>query len=336
MVDLAEFRLAKEVPVGGSPTLIASSLSGNAAYALTPQTGSVHRIDSSSQRVTSRKIADELTGLRLTDDGKRLWTANPGSAELLGLDSVSMKVNQRLKLPGAPVDVDVAPDGTVAVSTGQHGSIELFDGRTGRQHRAELGGAIGALKFRSDGKLLLLANRKEQSISVLAVPDLQVVVELPLAMQPQNLCFKPDGGQLFVSGEGMDGVAIVFPFPPLEVEQTVLAGRDPGAMACSDSSGYLFVASASGSDICILSVASRKMIGIVEVGQRPCYIAVTPDDQYALVLNERSGDMAIIRIASIQAKMSNAAKMRGKAGASLFTLLPVGSKPVHAAIVPRA
>ena len=52
-------------------------------------------------------------------------------------------------------------------------------------------------------------------------------------MQPENLCFNSDQGQLFVTGEGMDGVAIVFPYNTLEVEQTVLAGRDPGVMACS-------------------------------------------------------------------------------------------------------
>jgi DNA-binding beta-propeller fold protein YncE len=77
------------------------------------------------------------------------------------------------------------------------------------------------------------------------------------------------------------------------------------------------------------------MIGIVEVGQKPSFIAITPDNQYALVLNEASWDMAVIHISSIQDKLGDAAKMRGKAGASLFTMLPVGSEPVHAAIVPK-
>jgi DNA-binding beta-propeller fold protein YncE len=166
------------------------------------------------------------------------------------------------------------------------------------------------------------------------MPSLQVIVDLPLAMQPDNLCFSSDGGQLFVSGQGMDGIAIAFTYLPLEVEQTVLGGRDPGVMACAGNT-YLLIASASGSDICILTIARRRMVGIVEVGQKPSFIAVTPDNQYALVLNEASGDMAVIRLSSIQDRLSDAAKMRGKAGASLFTLLPVGSQPVHAAIVPR-
>jgi hypothetical protein len=65
----------------------------------------------------------------------------------------------------------------------------------------------------------------------------------------------------------------------------------------------------------------------VEVGQKPAFITVTPDDQYALVLDEQSGDMAVIHVPAIRAN-------RTKTGASLFTMLAVGNRPIHAAVVP--
>ncbi len=77
------------------------------------------------------------------------------------------------------------------------------------------------------------------------------------------------------------------------------------------------------------------MIGIVDVGQQPTYITVTPDSQYALVLDESSGEMAVIHIPAIQSSPDAAYNFRAKSGASLFTMIPVGSKPVHAAVVPR-
>ena len=167
------------------------------------------------------------------------------------------------------------------------------------------------------------------SLTALEVPSLQVMADLPLAMQPDNLCFNSDGGQAFISGAGMDGVAIVFPYNTLEVEQTVLAGRAPGVMACSEDPGYLFVASRNASDVCIFDINTRKMIGIVEVGGLPGHMVITPDSQYALVLDERSGDMAVIHIPAIRGN-------RLKSGASLFTMIPVGDKPIDIAIVPRA
>jgi YVTN family beta-propeller protein len=126
----------------------------------------------------------------------------------------------------------------------------------------------------------------------------------------------------------MDGVAIVFPYNTMEVEQTVLAGRNPGIMAASSAPAYLFVASANGSSVCILNVDTRKLIGAVDVGGQPEFIAITPDNRFALVLNKNSGDMAVIHIPAIRTN-------RAKNGAALFTLLGVGAKPVHAAIVPR-
>ncbi|MBV8811136.1 MAG: hypothetical protein JO033_20910, partial [Acidobacteriaceae bacterium] len=127
--------------------------------------------------------------------------------------------------------------------------------------------------------------------------------------------------------EGMDAVAIVFPYQ-FEVDQTVLAGRDPGVMGCSVTPPYLFVASNSGTDVSILNIGTRKVIGVVQVGQKPSFITVTPDSQYALVLDEQSGDLAVIHVPAIRVN-------RSKTGASLFTMLAVGNRPIQGAVVPR-
>ncbi len=192
------------------------------------------------------------------------------------------------------------------------------------------------VRFRADGQLLLVANFHDRSLTALDVPTLRTTVDLPLAMQPDNLCFNSDQGQLFVTGEGMDGVAIVFPYQTIQVEQTVLAGRDPAVMACSGGNpSYLFVGSGTGSDVCIMDVDNRKVIGLVDVGQRPAYIAITPDNQYALVLDEASGDMAVIHIRAMELSEDAGFGYRHKSGAALFAMVPVGNKPVHAAVVPR-
>ncbi len=206
-----------------------------------------------------------------------------------------------------------------------------------------MAGAVGTIRFRADGQMLLVANLQDRSLTALNVPSLEVIADLPLAMRPQNLCFNADKGQLFVSGEGMDGVAIVFPYDTVEVEQTVLAGRDPGVMTCSADPSYLFVGSHSGSDVCILNVDTRKVIGLVDTGAQPTYITTTPDSQYALILDQKAGDMAVIHIPAIEDKLRSVEAISSyrvhsslfKQGASLFTMLPVGEKPVHAAVIPQ-
>jgi YVTN family beta-propeller protein len=196
-------------------------------------------------------------------------------------------------------------------------------------------GKIGAVRFRGDGRMLLVANYHDRSLTALDVPSLQIIADLPLAMVPENLCFSTDQGQLFVTGAEMDGVAIVFPYQTLEVDQTVLAGRTPGVMACSDSPPYLFVASRDASDVSVLNIQTRATIGVVEVGQKPGFVAITPDSEYALVLNEKSGDVAVIHIPAIQGHKLAPGMVLSTMIGPLFTVIPVGSRPVSAAIIPQ-
>jgi YVTN family beta-propeller protein len=326
-VDLTRFQLAKIISVGAPPTAVLAGVASSHHYVLTPGNGSVHIVDANLNVIASRKLSNDIAEIRLTSDGKRLIAIAGSARELIEADPVSLSVVARHPLSDPPKQFDISSSGHIAISGGRHCSVELLDLASGRHTSAQMSGAVGQVRFRADGKLLLASNLGDRSLTAFSVPGLRVVTELPLAMQPQNLCFNADAGQLFVSGEGMDAVAIVFPYQ-FEVDQTVLAGRDPGVMGCSASPSYLFVASGSGSDISILDIDTRKMIGIVNVGQKPAFITVTPDDQYALVLNEQSGDMAVIHVQAIRAN-------RSKTGASLFTMLAVGSKPVQAAIVPR-
>ncbi len=335
VVDLNAFRVLDPIPLGARPTAVVPGNPATHSYILTPETGSVHVLDGTLRVARSQKLGEELSEIRITPDGGRLLAISATGRELIEADSSSLKVLRRHKLAGEPVSLDVAQGSLAAVSTGEAGIVQLFDLTRGRYGQAGMSGPIGAVRFRADGQRLLVANLHDWGLTALTVPSLESIAELPLAMQPQNLCFNADAGQLFVSGAGMDGVAIVFPYTPLEVEQTVLAGRDPGVMACSAEPALLFVGSNSGSDVCILSIDTRKVIGFVDVGQQPTYITITPDNQYALLLDRAAGVMAVIRIPAISVDPSIVRRVE-RPPAALFTMLQVGDQPVHAAVVPFA
>jgi YVTN family beta-propeller protein len=163
-----------------------------------------------------------------------------------------------------------------------------------------------------------------------------LMVNLPLAVRPDHLCFNSDGGQLFVTGEGGDAVVVVFPYYTPYIAETVLAGHAPAAMAATFSvppavPQYLFVANTKSGDVSILDITARRVIAVAPVGAEPSQIILTPDDQYALVLNQGSGDMAVLRLANITRAASGF--LRSRKG-PIFMMIPVGSKPVSAAILP--
>lgn len=327
VVDLTAFRLLKSIPLGAPPTAVVPAAGAQYSYVLTPTTDSVHIVDGNLKRAASHRLGSGVRGIRLGPDGRGLVAM--AARELTLVEPEPWRAAGRFPLEAEPVDMDVSTSGYAAVSTGAHGVVELVHLASGRRNRAQLTGAIGAVRFRADGQMVLVADLQNRSMVALDVPSLRVIAELPLAMRPDHLCFY-GSGQLFVSGAGLDGVAIIFPYDTIEVEQTVLAGRTPGAMACSDNPAYLFVGSETGSEVCILNVDDRKMIGLVEVGGKPGYLAITPGNQYALVLDADAGALAVIHIPAIRIIAK-----RPETGAALFTVIPVGSQPVQAAVVPR-
>jgi DNA-binding beta-propeller fold protein YncE len=329
VVDLATFRLFKSIPLGAAPTAVIPAAVSSQNYVLTPSNDSVHILDRNLSLTSSHRLGEGIVEIRLFPNNSFLVAAARPAREIIQADPISLRVVRRTKLDAEPTSFDVSADGFIAASTGVHGTVELLQPASGLHKKIDIGGTVGSVRFRGDGQVLLAARQDDRSILGIDVATQQIVAELPLAMQPDHLCFNADQGQLFVTGKGMDGVAIVFPYKTMEVDQTVLAARNPGVMAASNTPDYLFIGTANGSDVSILSIDTRKLIGVVDVGGQPEFIAITPDNRFALVLNTTSGTMAVIHIPTIRAT-------RAKNGVFLFALVDVGARPVHAAIVSRA
>lgn len=126
----------------------------------------------------------------------------------------------------------------------------------------------------------------------------------------------------------MDAVAIAFPYRT-EIDQTVLAGRAPGAMAVTETSpAYLLAANPDTNSVTALDMDTHRLVATIQVGRGPREIALTPDNQYALTINETSGDMAVIRLSSLLEPW-----VRRYKSAPLFNMIPVGDRPAGAAVV---
>jgi YVTN family beta-propeller protein len=338
-VDLQVFAVARHIHIAGSPTAVLAHPALGRVYALTPDTGSVHEILTENLTFArALRVASVALQMRLSPQGDVLYVLCRKPRQLVRVVLDRLRIDWTLPLPDDPTDFDVSPNGaTLAISSGSGCSIVFVD-VANRSAFAPMRttGEIGLVRFQpphgnaaraqSDSRQLIAANVSQRMLSIFDVPRRRLVVNLPLAVRPDHLCFKEDGGQVFVTGEGMDGVVVVYPYYMPQIGQTVLAGHNPGSMAVSTSPGYLFVANPKSADVSILDIETGKVLAVTPVGTEPSSITITPDDQYALVLNQASGDMAVIRIKNVQSAS------RSRKGA-LFMLIPVGSKPVSAAVV---
>ena len=343
-VDLQVFAVAKHIPVEGAPSAVLANARNRRVYALTPENGLVHELLPDTLALGRRaRVGSAAIDMRLAPDGKSLYVLCQKPRQLSCVSLDSMAASWSVSLPADPAHFDISPNGAVAAVSFQGQSSVAFVDLTQRQVHPAQGadGEIGQVRFQpnhgdaaraqSDSRQLIAANLSRRALSFFDVEQRRLIVNLPLSVRPDHLCFKADGGELFVTGEGSDVVVMVSPYYTPQVEETVLAGQKPGAMAVSSNPGYLFVTNPDSANISVLDIETRSVLAVTPVGTQPSSIIVTPDDQYALVLNQTSGDMGIIRIPNLTQMATD--QRRWKKGA-LFMLIPVGSRPVSAAVIP--
>ncbi len=325
-VDLSLFRVARRVGFSSEPSAVIAPPDHNSVFVLTPRTGSVHEVDAESLRIRrSSRVAGAAVSMRVGPDGESIWVLGRDPTCLVRLPLDSFRPSERIRFSGTPEDFDIAAETAQAaiITQGSHGIAIADLKRAAVQRTVDAPTVPHIARFRKDGRLLLAGQREQRSVSILDVSGGRLVVTLPLALEPVNFCSTPDGGQVFITGPGMDAVAVVYPYRT-EVAQTLLAGRSPAAMAVTGDRGLVFIANPDSGEVSVLDVATHRIIAVVAVGAEPRHVLITPDAQYALVLNQRSGDVAVIRVAAV---IDRRMKM-----APLFTMIPVGSKPVSAAV----
>lgn len=295
-VDLTAFALRRRIALGTSPVQVLAGRERASAYVLSSQPGMICHIDARAFSVTKRlRLAPRLVSMRLSPAGDALWVLAGEPPQLLRVSATSFQPELRIALPAEPAEFDLSGDGRLAAVTHGAGLVSLLDLTEGRvRQTVSTGESAGAVCFRRDGKLALVADPKRSIVAALRTEDCRVLTRLQIAVQPRCFRFKPDGGELFISGDGMDAVVVLNPYRT-EVAETVLAGRTPGAMAFSRSPEFLFITNSPTGDVTVLDPETRRVIAVVAVGAEPSFVTITPDDGYALILNRRDGSMAVVR-----------------------------------------
>jgi DNA-binding beta-propeller fold protein YncE len=332
VVDLLRFRLRRQIPLDAEPSEIVAHPSAPKAFVLTPDTGTVWEID--TERLTvSRRIRPGARALNmsLAPGGKALWVLSRDPAELVELPFDSFAPRHRVSLPWAPNGFTLGAGNLAAVASYANRAIAVVSlGRAAIDRVIDAKDEPSILHFRQDGAQLIAGSHPDRALTIFDPASGKTVVRLPVAIAPRNFCPDNTGGQLYVTGDGMDAVVVIYPYET-EVGQTILAGHAPDAMAVTlGDSPLLLVANPENDRITALDATNtgKSLVTVVDVGQEPHRIVMTPDNEYALALNRRSGDLSVIRRISL----SNGRPFRRPT--PLFTMIPVGDEPVAAVVVP--
>lgn len=334
VIDLLRFRLRKQIPLDAAPSEIVAHPTAAKAYALAPDAGAIFEIDAATLAVSRRvRVCSHAAAVALVpasgNTSAALWVLSSDPTELIELPLDSVTPRRRVRLPFTADGFTLGAGNLAAVASYQKDAIAIVSlDRAAVERTIETKDEPSVLQFRRDGVQLIAGSHPSRALTIFETASGKTVARLPLGMGPRNLCTDSTGGQIYVTGDGMDSVVIVYPYET-EIGETILAGHAPDAMAVTQGP-LLLVTNPEDSRVTVLDVNTqgKSLVTVVDVGQQPRRIVITPDSAYALVLNYGSGDLSVIRRVSL----SVAKPFRRPT--PVFTMIPVGQEPVAAVVVP--
>ena len=146
-----------------------------------------------------------------TADGRWFLASTEFSGQVVKVDTVAMEVTAHVTVGGLPIDVRVAPDGSVAYVTnqGRHG-VSIVD----PESMTEIGfldtgkGAHG-LTVSRDATSLYVSNRLDGSITVIDLASRAVSATWKVGGSPDMMQVTADGSQLWVSNRYHGSVSVI-------------------------------------------------------------------------------------------------------------------------------
>jgi DNA-binding beta-propeller fold protein YncE len=134
---------------------------------------------------------------------------------------------------------------------------------------------------------------------------------LDVGRAPLQLAMKPDGGELFVSNSLSDSISEV-DTSKNDVGGAYLIGDDPVRGIVSADNSLLYIADFRSQYVTAYSIDDgKRLIPSIHVGDGPVAMAFSESGLLILVVDNRSGDVAVVRTKTD----------------ALFTILPTGRAP---------
>ncbi|SAL04192.1 YVTN beta-propeller repeat-containing protein [Caballeronia calidae] len=287
------------------------------AYVTTENAGvAVIDLDNLSLAKTWDVGKDGPRGLSLNKDGTRLYVANKATADLSEFDTSTGKVVRRAKIGKNPEFVRVFGGyAYVTYEPGESGGppkpgepekdddansppaeIAIVDLKTMKvTHSVKSGHETEGVEFSPDGKLILVTNEGDDTVSVYRVGTGKPVrtVKLSKGSRPRGIKVSPSGKQYVVTLENANKF-VVLDGTSLKPVKTVDTKTGPYGVSFDPSGKRLLVAASRDKTLQVFDGSTYEHMQDVPVGQRCWHFSFTPDGSKLLLACGRSNAVYVL------------------------------------------
>jgi YVTN family beta-propeller protein len=131
-----------------------------------------------------------------------------------------------------------------------------------------------ALNFSLDGKQLYFTEAGVSAVQVLDPASNTVKSQIPVGASPHHPLFVGSGRTALVVVQGPGQLAVVD--TATEAVTAVQVGQMPHWIAVSSDNGLAYVTNENSNDVSVVSIADKKVIATVAIGNGPRKIVIQP------------------------------------------------------------
>jgi YVTN family beta-propeller protein len=268
--------------------------------------------------LASLKVVGDITvgphvhGVAITPDGRRLFTTSEVDHTLIISDTETHKIMGTVKLPGKPNQCAVTPDGRYVIVPIRDGdSVAIVD--VNQQKIVKLlpiKEPHNSLNMGSN-KYMFVTSMGSHEIDVIDLEKMDYSAHIPVGGRPRPVVVSKDGRTMYVAVSFLHGFNIV-DIPGQKVTQRVeMSSEHPGpprprqfespdtythGLALSPDESEIWVTSLLDDCIYIYDLKAKKVVGRLNTGDGPNWVAFTPDGRLACVSNTDSDDISIFSV----------------------------------------
>ena len=294
------------------------------AYVTNEKSGTLSVIEGPAHQVVATvSLGKRPRGFKISPDGKQLFVALSGSpvagpgvdesklpppdksADGIGVfDAQTLAPVRIIRGVSDPEQIALSHDGKqLFVASEDSGQLVVLDVASGKRLAAlKVGGEPEGISVSPDGRYVYVTSEADHLVSVVEVASRKVVARIVVGERPRFTSFSPDGSRAYVSCENAGTLYVVDARKHMVLDQIKLEGalvRPVGSIVSVDGK-RLYVATGRGKLVLAVDLATDKVVGQVEVGNRPWGIDISPDGRTLYTANGSSNDVSVVDVATLK------------------------------------
>ncbi len=290
------------VTVGTRPVAAAIYATSKNSYAYIGNEGSdnVSVIDLSTKSVIKTiPVGQSPVSIAINSSTGKGYVANFKSdkVSILTLSTNTVSATIAVGSEPASVAINTTPN-KIYVANSKSDTVSVIDGKSSTVTATiPVGQSPVCVAVNSVKSMAYSVNSKGNSVSAINLSTNAVTATIPVGPGPESMAIDTSKNTGYVANLFSDSVSVLN-LSTNAVTGTYAVGRDPIAVAFY--SPYLIVATQRGDGLWVINTTTQAFGTAVPVGKDPDGIAVDPTTNRALTANEKSNDVSIVDLSSVQ------------------------------------